>query len=79
MINEVTIFATSIKTTFFLYTDPGSGMLILQMLLAAGFGVLFYFRRIKDKIFGRKAPDKIEGTETNPSEINSSQTDGDIK
>jgi len=28
------------------YTDPGSGTLILQMLLAASFGVMFYLRRI---------------------------------
>ena len=28
------------------YTDPGSGTLILQMLLAASFGAMFYLRRI---------------------------------
>ena len=28
------------------YTDPGSGTLIWQMLLAASFGVMFYLRRM---------------------------------
>jgi len=28
------------------YADPGSGSLILQMLLAASFGVMFYLRKI---------------------------------
>ncbi|HXG92275.1 MAG TPA: hypothetical protein VNN73_07890 [Blastocatellia bacterium] len=28
------------------YTDPGSGALIWQMLLAASFGVMFYLRKI---------------------------------
>ena len=28
------------------YTDPGTGTLIWQMLLAASFGVMFYLRRI---------------------------------
>lgn len=28
------------------YTDPGSGILALQMLAAAAFGLLFHFRRL---------------------------------
>ena len=28
------------------YTDPGSGTLIWQMLLAAAFGLMFYVRRL---------------------------------
>ena len=28
------------------YTDPGSGTLLLQILLAASFGIMFYIRRI---------------------------------
>lgn len=28
------------------YVDPGSGALIWQTVLAAGFGLLFYIRRI---------------------------------
>ena len=34
------------QTPVFAYTDPGSGTLILQMLVAAAFGVMFYLRRI---------------------------------
>jgi hypothetical protein len=33
---------------YFLYADPGSGTLIWQLLLAAFFGGMFYFRRLKD-------------------------------
>ena len=28
------------------YTDPGSGTLLFQLLLAASFGIMFYLRRI---------------------------------
>ena len=28
------------------YTDPGSGALIWQLLLAASFGAVFYFRKL---------------------------------
>jgi hypothetical protein len=38
-----------------IYTDPGSGTLIWQLLLAAFFGVAFYFRRFKDMLLRRKA------------------------
>lgn len=34
------------QTQVYAYTDPGSGTLIWQMLLAASFGVMFYLRRI---------------------------------
>ena len=37
---------------FLFYTDPGSGALLLQLLMAAAFGALFYFRRVRDKVFG---------------------------
>jgi hypothetical protein len=32
------------------YTDPGSGALLLQLLIASLLGGLFYLRRAKDKI-----------------------------
>ena len=38
------------------YTDPGSGMLIWQMLLAAFAGAMFYFRRITGWFKNRKGP-----------------------
>lgn len=39
------------------YTDPGSGMLIWQGLVAAFLGAGFYFRKIVFKLFGKKTPD----------------------
>lgn len=41
------------------YTDPGSGMLIWQGLVAAFIGAGFYFRKIVFKLFGKK-PEKQE-------------------
>jgi hypothetical protein len=38
------------------YTDPGSGMLIWQMLLAAIAGAAFYFRRFTSWFRNRKGP-----------------------
>ncbi len=32
------------------YVDPGSGSLIIQMLIAAGVGAMFYFRQFREKI-----------------------------
>jgi hypothetical protein len=39
---------------FLLYTDPGSGTLIWQLLLAAVFGGMFYLRRLKEFLVRRK-------------------------
>jgi hypothetical protein len=42
------------------YTDPGSGVLMLQLALASLAGAAFYFRRglswIKYKVTGKKPP-----------------------
>ena len=38
------------------YTDPGSGVLIWQMLVAAFVGVAFYFRRFTSWFKGKKGP-----------------------
>jgi len=38
------------------YTDPGSGALIWQMLVAGLVGVSFYFRRITRWFKNRKGP-----------------------
>lgn len=35
------------------YTDPGSGMMLLQVLLAFVGGVVFYFRKFFYKLFGK--------------------------
>lgn len=42
--------------SFFIYTDPGYGTLIWQLLLAGVFGGMFYFRRVKD-FLSRRKPD----------------------
>ena len=39
------------------YTDPGSGMLIWQGLVAAFLGASFYFRKFFYKLFGSKSSD----------------------
>ena len=39
---------------YLLYTAPGSGTLVWQLLLAAFFGVMFYFRRLKDFLSRRR-------------------------
>jgi hypothetical protein len=39
---------------FFFYTDPGSGMMLLQVLLATIAGAGFYFRSFFYRLFGRK-------------------------
>ncbi len=32
------------------YVDPGSGSMIIQLLIAASVGAVFYFRQVRDKI-----------------------------
>ena len=38
----------------FLYTDPGTGALILQLLAAAFIGSMFYLRKFKGTVFDWK-------------------------
>ena len=47
---------------FLLYTDPGSGALILQLVVGFLIGGAFYLRRIKDWIVLRKKRDDKEET-----------------
>ena len=46
------------------YTDPGTGALLWQILLAGAVGSLFYFRRawgwIRDKLAGSKSRHQAE-------------------
>jgi hypothetical protein len=53
------LLTNSSLTTFLLYTDPGSGILIWQLLLAAFFGAMFYVRKLKDLITQRKRQDRV--------------------
>jgi hypothetical protein len=41
---------SKIHTLAFLYTDPGSGALIWQLLVASFFGILFYLRAFIGRI-----------------------------
>lgn len=62
------IFFNSLNTFFLFYTDPGSGQLILQLIMATLLGGLFYFRKLKDLIFKRK----VDSNET-PTKLDSSE------
>ena len=48
------------ETRVYAYTDPGSGALIWQILVAACFGVMFYVRRIMNWL-RRSKPRKGDG------------------
>jgi hypothetical protein len=53
-------FLTHFLAIYFMYTDPGYGTLIWQLLLAGFFGGMFYFRRLKDFLSRRKRPENGE-------------------
>jgi len=57
------------KICLLLYTDPGSGALLFQLLGASGLIVTFYFTRVRDrirKIFGLKADHPSQADEQQP-------------
>jgi len=68
------VFLANMSTVFLLYTDPGSGALLLQLVFAALLGGAFYLRRIKDKIFRLFASSKTdsgkEETDCLPENVN---------
>jgi len=47
----------------FFYTDPGSGVMLLQILLATIAGAGFYFRSFFYRLFGRKKTPAVEVAE----------------
>jgi hypothetical protein len=55
---------SNIHTLAFLYTDPGSGALLWQLLIASFFGALFYtrsfIRRVIANISGRGSSKQSE-------------------
>jgi hypothetical protein len=56
--------------SFFAYIDPGSGLLIWQVITAACVGVLFYIKKVR-KFFGtmgRKILGRPEATQVKTSE-----------
>ena len=62
------------QTQVYAYTDPGSGTLIWQMLLAASFGVMFYLRRLVRWFRGLK-PQNEKATGAKASTTTEKQSD----
>ena len=50
------------------YTDPGTGALIWQMILAASVGFMFYFRRLLAWVRGDRGRKSASETESLESE-----------
>jgi len=55
-----TVQLTHVFIAYLLYTDPGSGILVWQLVLAAFFGAMFYVRRVKDLIVRRRRRTRAE-------------------
>lgn len=55
------------QTPVHAYTDPGSGTLIWQILLAASFGVMFYLRKMISWVRGLKAGKEEPKAAINPA------------
>src|SRR3954468_2774128 len=53
----VLLFMVAAERPAHAYTDPGSGMLIWQGVVAAFLGASFYFRKFFYKLFGKKPTD----------------------
>ncbi|HZF40374.1 MAG TPA: hypothetical protein VE715_16230 [Blastocatellia bacterium] len=53
---------SDIHTLALLYTDPGSGALVWQLLVASFFGIMFYLRsfirRITEMMSGRRSKEE---------------------
>jgi hypothetical protein len=54
-------------TLLFFYTDPGSGAMLLQLLLATIAGAGFYFRSFFYRLFGGKKTASVEVVDENDS------------
>ena len=50
----------ALEPVFLFYSDPGSGALILQLLVSTFLGGLFYLRKFKHFLFKKKAPVNTE-------------------
>ena len=53
-----------------LYTDPGSGILIWQLLLALFFGAAFYFTRLRQWASAKLRPARTVQPSTHPADTN---------
>ena len=61
-------------TLFLFYTDPGSGVMLLQVLLAFFAGGIFYFRSLIKRAFGGNKLDRSADVST-PQSNNPGHTD----
>jgi hypothetical protein len=50
----------------FAYIDPGSGALILQLIVAAAVGTIAFFRQSVFRVFGWFKPKKTETPKADP-------------
>lgn len=50
----LSLIAAASPTALFAYTDPGTGMLLWQSLLAVSVGFLFSARRVLARVFRRQ-------------------------
>lgn len=62
------------RHVIFLYTDPGTGTLIIQLLIAAFFGALFYIRFFVRRAQGfftrkKKTEDNLESATTSETRL----------
>lgn len=64
----LTILSGKLTAFFLFYTDPGSGALLMQILIAGLLGGVFYIRRIREKIF-RLFARKKEGFHKQPENV----------
>lgn len=61
----VLILLIAMQARVHAYTDPGTGTMVWQLLLAASFGVMFYLRRILTWARGLRGRDvRVEGEAT---------------
>ena len=59
---------------FLFYTDPGSGIMLLQVLLAFFAGGLFYFRNLIKSLFGFKGTAATASETTSPESKDDAET-----
>lgn len=57
MLAAVMLLALCTERELRAYTDPGSGALAVQMLLAGFTGAVFYFRRALARVFKKRNPE----------------------
>ena len=78
MLGAMVIILIAGVTPAHAYTDPGTGALIWQMLIAASVGVMFYARRALNwvrELFGKRRPPSAPGVRSSPPERESSEAD----